>query len=276
MSSLQKLTDIHDVTTSVNEFMRFPCSLCESLDHFTYQCPMVIEYRQCQLTLLQRPTELMVDLTSSLDILHLISPKPEALPMPSWFLDYLSEDSPPNPPNFPIHFPTEILHATTTGTHQYFDIWFMSSEPLQFPCIVPPSSSSPGENHMTTVTDITLHDLLYSRHFHCDEEILEELNTPDYPWDVLHHQTLFFPQESSTPPNQHPTYAVETKDFIPSGHIDWFNNPIPALDYFEEGNMANISSTIKIDISIKHNVVKEITIGAACTPQEITAYKTLF
>jgi hypothetical protein len=36
MSSLPKLTDIHYVTTSVNEFMRFPCSLCESLDHFTY------------------------------------------------------------------------------------------------------------------------------------------------------------------------------------------------------------------------------------------------
>jgi hypothetical protein len=40
--------------------------------------------------------------------------------------------------------------------------------------------------------------------------------------------------------------------------------------------MANISPTIKIDISIKNAVVKEITIGAACTPQEITAYKSLF
>jgi hypothetical protein len=81
-SSLPKITDIHYVTTSVNERMRCPYSLCESLDHFTYQCPMIIEYRQCQLTLLQRPTELMVDLTSSLEILHLISPEPEALPMP--------------------------------------------------------------------------------------------------------------------------------------------------------------------------------------------------
>ena len=78
------------------------------------------------------------------------------------------------------------------------------------------------------------------------------------------------------PPNQHPIYIVETKDFIPSGHIDWFNNPIPAPDAFEEGNMANISPTIKIDISIKNGVVEEITIGTACTPQEITTYKTLF
>ena len=40
--------------------------------------------------------------------------------------------------------------------------------------------------------------------------------------------------------------------------------------------MANISPTIKIDISIKSGIVEEITIGAACTPQEITAYKALF
>jgi hypothetical protein len=40
--------------------------------------------------------------------------------------------------------------------------------------------------------------------------------------------------------------------------------------------MANISPTIKIDISIKDGVVEEITIGAACTLQEITTYKALF
>jgi hypothetical protein len=148
---------------------------------------MIIEYRQRQLTLIQRPTKSMVDLTSSLEILHLISPKPEALPTPSWFLDDLSEDSPPNPPNSPAHFPTEILHQTTMGTPQYFDIWFMSSKPSQFPCIVPPASSSPRGSHTTAVTDITLHDPFYSCQFHYDEEILKELNTPDYPWDALHH-----------------------------------------------------------------------------------------
>jgi hypothetical protein len=78
------------------------------------------------------------------------------------------------------------------------------------------------------------------------------------------------------PPNQNPTYVVETKYFIPFGPIDWFKNPIPAPDAFEEGNMANISPTIKIDISIKNGIVEEIIIGVACTPQEIAAYKTLF
>jgi hypothetical protein len=54
------------------------------------------------------------------------------------------------------------------------------------------------------------------------------------------------------------------------------NNPIPAPDAFEEGNMANISPTIKIDISIKNGVIEEITIGAACTPEEIISHKSLF
>jgi hypothetical protein len=78
------------------------------------------------------------------------------------------------------------------------------------------------------------------------------------------------------PPNQNPIYTVETKDFIPSGPIYWFNNPIPVPDAFEEGNMANIFPTIKINISIKHGIVEEIAIGVACTPQEITAYNALF
>jgi hypothetical protein len=55
----------------------------------------------------------------------------------------------------------------------------------------------------------------------------------NYPWDAVHHCALFFPQEASTPPNQHPIYAVETKDFIPPGPIDWFKNLIPAPDAFE-------------------------------------------
>jgi hypothetical protein len=35
--------------------MRCPCSLYESLDHFTYQCPTIIEYRCRQMALIQNP-----------------------------------------------------------------------------------------------------------------------------------------------------------------------------------------------------------------------------
>jgi hypothetical protein len=275
------VTDIHYVMTSVNERMRCPFSLCESLDHFTYQCPMIIEYRHRQLALIQNhtpppPAEPVSTLTPSLDMVHIFSPEPEALPTPPWFLDDLYEDLPPNPPNSPIHFPMEILRPTTIFNPQYLDIWFMSSEPSQPPYDTPSTSSPPDNNPTMTVTKVTPFDPLYSRQFHCDEDILEELTKPDFPWDVLHHRALFPSQEAFGPPNQNPIYAVETKDFLPTGHIDWFNNPIPAPDAFEEGNMANISPTIKIDISIKSGVIEEITIGAACSPEEITAYKALF
>jgi hypothetical protein len=193
--------------------------------------------------------------------------------MPPWFLDDISKDLPRNPPNSPAHPPAKILNPTTTGTPQYLNIWFMSSEPSPSPSI---SSSVSIKGGKHTVTKITPHDPLYSLHFQCDEEILEELQCPNFPWDALHHRALFFLQEALMPPSHNPIYAVETKYFIPSGTIDWFNNPIPALDAFEEGNLANISPTIKIDISIQPGIVEEIIIGVACTPQEIAAYKALF
>ena len=66
-----------------------------------------------------------------------------------------------------------------------------------------------------------------------------------------------------------------TKHFI-HGKVEWFKNPIPALDTFEKGNMANISPTIKIDISTNSEIVEEIMLGASCSPEEVVAYKSLF
>jgi hypothetical protein len=270
-TSTTPVTDIHYVTTSVNERLRCPCSLCDSLTHFTYQCPIIVEYRHRQMALGPQPAPEVINLTSPSADLHIISPEPEALPSPPWFLDDLSEDLPRNPPNSPAHSSTETRHPTTTGPPQYLNIWFMSSEPSS--TSLPPIPSVGGTH---TSTEITPPDPLYSRRFQCDEEILEELQCPDSPWDALHHRALFLSQEAPMPPSHNSIFAVETKDFIPSGMIDWFNNPIPVLDAFEEGNLANISPTIKIDISIKPGVVEEIIIGAACTPEEITAYKALF
>ena len=139
---------------------------------------MILAYRQRQLALRHQPAKVIIDLTSPLEDLHVISPELEALPMPPWFLDDLSEYLPRNPPNSPAHSPTDTLHPTTTGTPQSFNIWFMSSEPSPSPGIAPSASPSRG-NH--TITKITPHDPLYSRRFQCDEEILEELNHLDSP-----------------------------------------------------------------------------------------------
>jgi hypothetical protein len=59
-TSSSNITDIRYITTSVNERMRCPCSLCDSLAHYTYQCPIIIEYRQRQWAL----TTEVIDLTT--------------------------------------------------------------------------------------------------------------------------------------------------------------------------------------------------------------------
>jgi hypothetical protein len=127
-----------------------------------------------------------------------------------------------------------------------------------------------------TVTDVTSSDPLYCLIFHYDEDILEELTTSDFPWNVLHHKAISLSQEDFNPPTQASICENETKGFIPSGNIDWFNNPIPATDDFEEGNMANIPPTLTIDISIEPRGIEEIIIGTTCSPEEITSYKSLF
>jgi hypothetical protein len=213
---------------------------------------------------------------TSLDILHIVSLELESLPIPPWFMDRLSEDLALNPPNYPVYFPQEISSSTIVYNPQYLDIWFMSSTPSHHSFDTPPRFSPLEYNHMVIVTNVTSSDPLYSHIFHYDEDILEELTTPDCLWNVLHHKVLFLSQEAFNPPTQASICTIETNDFIPSGHIDWFNNPIPAPDAFEEGNMANISPTVKIDISIKRGIIEEISIGTACSPEELMDYKALF
>ena len=51
-------------------------------------------------------------------------------------------------------------------------------------------------------------------------------------------------------------------------------NPNPQI--FEECNMENISPTIQIDISMKPGIIENITVGASCSLEELTAYTTFF
>ena len=52
--------------------------------------------------------------------------------------------------------------------------------------------------------------------------------------------------------------------------------PYILSDIFSEGNLSNISTTISIDISVKHGVVEYIQIGADCSSEEIQLYTDLF
>ena len=88
----------------------------------------------------------------------------------------------------------------------------------------------------------------------------------------MQHRSFFLPEELVSQLDQ---FSVETKDLI-HGKFDWFKNPIMTPDAFKEGNMANISPTIKINISTNPKVVEEIMLGAYCSPTEVDAYIALF
>ena len=88
----------------------------------------------------------------------------------------------------------------------------------------------------------------------------------------MHHRSFFLPEELVL---QFDQFSVETKYFI-HGKVDWFKKSILATDAFKEGNMANISPTIKINISTNPEIVEEIMLGASCSPDEVDAYKALF
>ena len=104
---------------------------------------------------------------------------------------------------------------------------------------------------------------------------MEVMTSPNYPWDDLHHKSYYLPQltNSSLSSNQ---YTMETRDFIPSDHIDWFQNPILGPNAFKEGNMANISPTIQIDISLTLGIMENISVEETCTPIEVQDLKHLF
>jgi hypothetical protein len=50
-------SNIYYVSTSVNAHHTFPCALCGQLDHFTYMCPLIIEYCTNQMTNIQNIQE---------------------------------------------------------------------------------------------------------------------------------------------------------------------------------------------------------------------------
>ena len=98
--------------------------------------------------------------------------------------------------------------------------------------------------------------------FHSDEDIMEVMTTFDYPWDDMHHRAYFLLQQI------HDQYAMESKEFI-HGEVDWFRHPILALYAFEDGSMANISHTIKINIFDKIGIEENITLGASAPQNKL-------
>ena len=99
----------------------------------------------------------------------------------------------------------------------------LDPETAQLPIVEihPPESSASEEFEniymFSSVTTPSTTDLT-TRSFYSDEEILEALTAPDYPWDDMHHRSYFLPDEP--PSTIAPQFAVESKDLLPP-QVDW-------------------------------------------------------
>ena len=101
-----------------------------------------------------------------------------------------------------------------------------------------------------------------------DEAILEAMSGCDKICKDLHHRSYFLLELS----------RIENQEFRLrlSEDVDIPINPLPREGMFVEGNMANISTTIPINISVNPDVMENIYIGANCSPEEIAIYTALF
>jgi hypothetical protein len=105
--------DIRYLSSFIPEWIICPCALCDSLAHFTYWCPLIVAYCGRHSTPIQPHPTTSPLVLHSLDSINITSPEAESLPIPPWFIDRLSEDTPTNPPNSPVNFPQEIFPPTT-------------------------------------------------------------------------------------------------------------------------------------------------------------------
>jgi hypothetical protein len=90
----------------------------------------------------------------------------------------------------------------------------------------------------------------------------------DTPWDDGHHRSILFLE-------QH-TLENYQRISIPSTVVIISTVPESTHDVFSKGNLRNISPTIPLDISVKPRIVKNVHIGASCSPEEIVTYTSLF
>ena len=112
-----------------------------------------------------------------------------------------------------------------------------------------------------------VHDCL-DDFFPLDEAIIEAMSGVDPPWEELHHRSYFLPELDH----------MECDEFreILSEKIGRPVVPFSSPGQMVDGNMANLSPTIPINISRNFGKVENVYIWADCSPDEIKEYTELF
>jgi hypothetical protein len=111
------------------------------------------------------------------------------------------------------------------------------------------------------------HDFL-DETFPSNEAILEAMNVSKRPWDNMHHRSYFLPSLERVEQDE---FRSTLSEIV--GHTIV---PLDTHGIYTEGNMASISPTIQIDISRTPRQIKNVNIGADCSPEEILIYTNLF
>ena len=101
-----------------------------------------------------------------------------------------------------------------------------------------------------------------------DETIMQVMCPIEKLWEMSHHRASFIPT----------TDQLERLDLelTMRKECDWFRNPFSTKSVFVEGNLSNISTTIRINISSNPKVTENLMIGANYSPEEIQIYTALF
>ena len=104
--------------------------------------------------------------------------------------------------------------------------------------------------------------------FPSDEAIIEAMFGVEPPWEELHHRSYFLPELNH----------MEYEDFreILSEKIGSLVVPLSSPGLMDDGNMANISPTIPINISRDPENIENVYIGADCSHADIQEYTKLF
>ena len=111
------------------------------------------------------------------------------------------------------------------------------------------------------------HDFIDSV-FPSNEAIIEDMSGVEPPWEELHHRSYFLPELD----------RLEHEDFrdILSEKIGILVVPLSSPSQMANGNMANISPTIPINISHDPGKIGNVYIGPECSHAEILDYTKLF
>src|SRR5271168_1479187 len=120
--------------------------------------------------------------------------------------------------------------------------------------------------HEESLSTSNLDSITFSELVQTDEQIREILCVDELPWEDLHHRSSFLTESDR--------FENDFSSIFTTEYVKDAQNPMKHPD--SELNLANISQTIPLDISVKLGIVENVHIGASCTEDEIQTYKALF